>query len=54
MDWYFAIGLARDDRRSAAISYRVANVIAVVTAISQKHVGLRQIIIDLSIKALEV
>ena len=54
LDWDFAIGLAWNDRRSAAVSDCCADVVTVIAAVSQKHFGIRQIIIDQSIKALEI
>ena len=53
-DWRFAVGFGRDDRRSAALRNRVSDMVAVITAIGQKHAGRRQVIIDQRIKSLEV
>jgi hypothetical protein len=54
LDWDFAICLAWNDRRSATVGDCCSDVVTVIAAVSQKYFGIRQIIINQSIKALEI
>lgn len=53
-DWHLAIGFAGNDRRSTAICYCVADMIAIIATVSQKHLGGRKVAIDQSIEAFEI
>ena len=54
LDWRFAVGFGRDDRRPAARFDGGADMVAVIAPIGQKHAGHRQVIINQRIKSLEV
>ena len=53
-DWHLAIGLAGNDRDSTAPGYRVANMVAVIPTVSQKHFGCGKVFIDQHIEAFEI
>lgn len=53
-DGFFAVGLGRDDRCSATLGDCFADMIAVVSPVSQEHASGWQIIINQRIEALEV
>lgn len=53
-DWFFAVGLAGDDRRATALFDDTADVIAVVAPVGHEHFGFGQIVINERIEAFEV
>ena len=53
-DWLFAIDLAGDDRRAAALINDTTDVITVVAPVGDEHLGFGKIVINERIEAFEV
>ena len=53
-NWLLAIDLAWDDGRTATLGNHVADVIAIIAAVGNEHLGLGKIVINEYIEAFEV
>lgn len=53
-DGLLSIGLAGDDRRSAALADHVADAVAVISLVGDDHLGRWQVLVDEGVEALEV